>query len=59
LYLINPSQEYMHGNKGKNFSTAHRKKLSDIRLKRKERLGFLISEKTRKKLSVVMKGKNR
>lgn len=36
----------------------YKNKLSDIRLKRKERLGYLNSPETKEKLKISMKGKN-
>jgi hypothetical protein len=47
---------YIPWNKDKEFSTEHKKNLSKSRLKRKEKLGYINSIETRKKMSMTRTG---
>lgn len=47
---------YIPWNKGKEFSIEHKKHLSEARIKRKEKLGYVIDLDARKKLSETHKG---
>ncbi len=44
--------------KGKKFSDEHKRKISEGRLERKKRLGYLVSPEAREKISETLRGEN-
>ena len=55
--MLGDIQKRNNGRLGKKHSEKTKRKMSEIRIERKKRLGYLISKEARKKISEANKGK--